>query len=536
MFRYTKALVLMLAALLLSTAALAQETLDETFDNGLFAVDYASGWILDAFVSEDEDGNTRPIVFLYSSTAVQDAVTGGGDPVVPAGEAVVYLTSNDDGMLTAQAAMDEFIAEEEAAGSALGTVSEFETSGYEGYIVSLEAASGDGFAGVLGSRELRITFVTLAARGELADYEETFEAIIDSIRPSGEEADAEDSDSDSDASGTDGDALTLDYGESAVGLMQDDDGDVWTFEGQEGDVISISMTAQALDSYLEVYDPSGDLIEEDDDSGDALNALIEALELEANGTHTIVARTFAGAGRGAYELTLTEAGGSARGGTALTADTNTQSEVEGNLPLGETQTYTFAGSAGQVVTILLESDALSMDPFLNLYTSDREIILQDDDSAGELNAIIENFALPADDTYTIEVTTAYGDGGGEYRLTLVGAALDDAAVGSATVSGDMIEIGDTVTGNLPLGESLDYTFVGEAGDEVTIELVSDQLTFDPYLELRSADGDVLAEDDDSAGGLNALIEDFELPEDGEYRIVVRTFARAGGGEYTLTLR
>lgn len=71
---------------------------------------------------------------------------------------------------------------------------------------------------------------------------------------------------------------------------------------------------------------------------------------------------------------------------------------------------------------------------------------------------------------------------------------------------------------------------------VTITLESDAVSMDPYLELRSPTMRLLAEDDDSAGNLNARISRVTLPDDGIYTIVVRTFAGSGGGEYTLTLR
>ncbi|NWF65700.1 MAG: pre-peptidase C-terminal domain-containing protein [Chloroflexi bacterium] len=410
-------IAVVLGVLTFGATVFAQEAPDETLDNGAFAFDYPSEWIADAFLSTDENGTTTPVIFLYSSTELAQMVLGGRDAAdLPEGEAVIYLTSTNDGMLTVQAAMDELIAQEESAGAKVGSVGEIETIGYEGYIASTETSASEGFIGVLGSRELRVTFITLAASGDLVDYQKTFEAVIHSIRPSERNAD--------DAGNNSG--------------------------GKPG----------------------------------------------------------------------------------------AESTAEGNLPLGEAQPYTFEGSAGQVVTIVLESDALTMDPFLNLYASDGSIVAQDDDSAGNLNAIIENFALPADDTYTIEVTTAYGDGGGQYRLTLVGAELDGVQAGTSitAVSGERIEMGATVTGNLPLGETLDYTFVGKAGDVVTITLESDAIAMDPYLELRGPTQRLIAEDDDSAGGLNALIDRVTLPEDGVYTIVVRTSAGIGGGKYTLTLR
>lgn len=56
-----------------------------------------------------------------------------------------------------------------------------------------------------------------------------------------------------------------------------------------------------------------------------------------------------------------------------------------------------------------------------------------------------------------------------------------------------------------------------------------------YLLLLSSGGVVLAEDDDSGGGLDAMIDDFALPETGTYAIIAHGYDDASAGGYTLTL-
>ena len=58
-----------------------------------------------------------------------------------------------------------------------------------------------------------------------------------------------------------------------------------------------------------------------------------------------------------------------------------------------------------------------------------------------------------------------------------------------------------------------YAFEGTAGQQVTIDMTSDEI--DPYLILLSADGTELAQDDDGGGGKNARIA-VTLPTDGTY--------------------
>ena len=74
-----------------------------------------------------------------------------------------------------------------------------------------------------------------------------------------------------------------------------------------------------------------------------------------------------------------------------------------------------------------------------------------------------------------------------------------------------------------------------AGRTYVIDMVSmDQKALDPYLMLKDADRQHLAEDDDSGGGLNARIS-YRAPRDGVYRIHATSYG-AGRGAFVLTVR
>lgn len=76
----------------------------------------------------------------------------------------------------------------------------------------------------------------------------------------------------------------------------------WTFQGSSGEVVSIAMRSTAFDTYLELYDPDGNLLAFNDDAEGTDSSL--NLTLEASGTYTIRARSFANAGSGEYTLSL----------------------------------------------------------------------------------------------------------------------------------------------------------------------------------------------------------------------------------------
>ncbi|MBE9101257.1 tetratricopeptide repeat protein [Vacuolonema iberomarrocanum] len=81
--------------------------------------------------------------------------------------------------------------------------------------------------------------------------------------------------------------------------------DEYTFEGEAGQMIKIAMTSDEFDTVLALRDASGQEIAFNDDSARSLNSTI-ITTLPADGTYTIVARSFSGQG-GNYDLMVTPA-------------------------------------------------------------------------------------------------------------------------------------------------------------------------------------------------------------------------------------
>jgi CHAT domain-containing protein len=111
-------------------------------------------------------------------------------------------------------------------------------------------------------------------------------------------------------------------------------------------------------------------------------------------------------------------------------------------------------------------------------------------------------------------------------LLLAGTA---GAIAPRTIEGELTA-GDP---KLDDGTHYDvYEFQGRAGEEVAIELESEE--FDAYLMLNH-NGDRVGEDDDSGGQLNSLMV-VELPTDGTYRVIANTVKAGEQGRYRLTWR
>jgi hypothetical protein len=77
--------------------------------------------------------------------------------------------------------------------------------------------------------------------------------------------------------------------------------------------------------------------------------------------------------------------------------------------------WTFEGKAGQVITIIMNSN--DFDPYLELYSPGGALLIEDDDGGGDYNAQIGAFRLPESGTYTI-VVYSLDDNFGLYELIL----------------------------------------------------------------------------------------------------------------------
>ena len=77
-----------------------------------------------------------------------------------------------------------------------------------------------------------------------------------------------------------------------------------------------------------------------------------------------------------------------------------------------------------------------------------------------------------------------------------------------------------------------YAFDGKAGQQVTIEMASQEV--DAYLILLTEDGSELAQDDDSGGAKNAKIV-ITLPSDGTYIVLANSYEAGQSGNYRLRL-
>ena len=306
----------------------------------------------------------------------------------------------------------------------------------------------------------------------------------------------------------------LAFGTPASATLSGSGSDRWTFTGRADEQVTVELTSEAFDTYLELLGPAGELVMEDDDGGDDLNSLIENQTLDESGDYTVVARAYDDDGGGQYSLLLRRG---VSGRRRLVVGTPASATLLGSW----SDRWTFTGRAGDQVTVELTSEAF--DTYLELLGPAGELVMENDDGGDNRNSLIENQTLDESGDYTVVARAYDDDGGGQYSLLL-----------RRGVSGRRRLVVGTPASATLLGSGSDrWTFTGRAGDQVTVELTSE--AFDTYLELLGPAGELVMENDDGGDDRNSLIENQTLDESGDYTVVARAYDGSGDGLYTLSV-
>lgn len=184
----------------------------------------------------------------------------------------------------------------------------------------------------------------------------------------------------------------IDYGQTITGQLPYGGEICYSFSGVADGSVTIKMTkaSATLDPWLELVDPWGSTLVSDDDSAGDSNSLISNYVLPLDGVYTIIAKSYDNAGAGNFTLQLGMPNGS---------------WVPGTIARGQRQEYIFYGEQNAVVSIWMEKDTGSLDPWLDLRDPAGYIVASDDDGYGNGNSLISNYRLLNSGVYTI---IAYG--------------------------------------------------------------------------------------------------------------------------------
>lgn len=366
----------------------------------------------------------------------------------------------------------------------------------------------------------------------------------------------------------------------------------YSFTASANELITVDMqaTGSNLDTLLQILDPSGQVVNVNDDAAVGnTNSLIANARLLNSGTYTIIATRYAkdfGGTEGQYQLTLTGTGSEAA--AQASALNLPQGDIEVSLfwstgadlqllvrdPVGESvfddNPFTASGgilhSTGNVNCVPAASGA----PVSYIYwppgrlrpgTYEVEVWYQNACAAapppvdfallvevgGVVVADARQFPLPGQryvSNFTVQPSGAALAGAGGF----IDAGSASLAYQAEAFDAPPIESGQAVTGTITAENTFDvYSFNGASGQSVTISMAAISQTLDTNLYLISPGGLEIAVNDDgdstqlgaTGRATDSLISGFVLSENGPYTIIATRYANQYGGTigvYQLTLR
>lgn len=195
----------------------------------------------------------------------------------------------------------------------------------------------------------------------------------------------------------------------------------------------------SVDTYLYLLDAAGNLLDSDDDDGDGYNSRLD-VSLAA-GDYIVVAATYSGSMAGDFQLS------SSRGALSALA--------QGSWSSSGGRSATSAGNPRFVLNLRYDAPVVldltsSADSYLYLLDSAGQLIVEDDDSGGNLNSRITR-QLAAGEYVLVAATYSSGQSG-SFVLTSDQGTLRAAPSAFTKVTGDG-------AGNCPSG-----TYLASRGD------------------------------------------------------------------------
>ncbi len=211
--------------------------------------------------------------------------------------------------------------------------------------------------------------------------------------------------------------------------------EAWTLDGRTAETVTVDLITDAFDAYLFVLGPGFAETLADDDGAGGCNARLTFTFLE-DGTFRVVASSAGSRQTGVYTLRVTNTPepvemypcGGMNPALLRSLPTDSRSIAVGDTVTGQlngtertieqgryVQAWALEGSAGQTVSITLESDAF--DAYLYLLGPGIDQPREDDDGAGDLNSRI-TVTFPEDGTYLVIVSALSAGDTGAFRLTV----------------------------------------------------------------------------------------------------------------------
>jgi WD40 repeat protein len=282
----------------------------------------------------------------------------------------------------------------------------------------------------------------------------------------------------------------IEFGETLQGSLENMD--IWSFEGQAGQIASIpvELTDELSDIDVSLLSSDGrSLPKIVTPSGFFLRR--NTFMLPEDGLYYIVPSSGAEIPQDVYSISLFD-----EASRQITPDTPVNGDFRDNL------IWRFEAQQGQVAGIRMQvAEGNEFNGFLSLFGPDGNLVASSENTGRALTSEIAGTLLPADGTYALIPSVPSGSGG--YTL-----ALTTQPVGS-------IAIGESASGDF--AQETNWNFSGEAG-----KIILARITNAPAgarLRLLGSGGQTIAETSSSVDGATMSLPATVLPVDGSYTLV-----------------
>jgi hypothetical protein len=229
--------------------------------------------------------------------------------------------------------------------------------------------------------------------------------------------------------------------------------------------------------------------------------------------------------------------GAAAAPVAARAGGPSTQNYQGRLEKGDSQldeneyydTYPFQGGTGDAVVVELHSS--EFDTYLALVAPSGADTQNDDYQSSTTRSRIEK-VLDETGEWRVLVTSFEAGETGAYDLSI---DITRAGAATAVATAGRTESGVLVAGDdeLVSGEYVDYfDLSGGSGEYVVVDLRSRE--FDPYLILIAPSGEQFENDDHEGDATRSQLA-MQLPETGNYRVLVTSYKPGETGSYALTI-
>ena len=229
----------------------------------------------------------------------------------------------------------------------------------------------------------------------------------------------------------------------------------------------------------------------------------------------------------ALTLAQVESGGVIEFGTIISGQINNSQPAF---------SYSFEGQRGEVIAFHLSTTQGNLDPVFRIVNSQGDILVTRDDTNGSKD-IQQTFTVQQNDTYSIIIGRfgySVGSTQGAFELTV-------ERKGILSTPGSRLRYGDSIINRITDNEpQIYYTFQAERGDIISVEMIRNSGSLDPYLQIINDISFLVAENDDSgiSNNTNAQIEGLFIEKTGVYIIVATRYRQAEGdsaGSFVLRL-